>query len=418
LATIWLTLAIVSNLGLLGYFKYANFFVINLQGLLDANWHFAEVMLPIGISFYSFTQIAYLVDTWGGKVREARAVHYGLFVSYFPHLIAGPVLHHAQMMPQFENAETYRFNAANFTAGAAVLALGLFKKIILADGIAPYADAVFAGADAGQMPTAQEAALGALAYTSQLYFDFSGYSDMALGLSRMFNVTLPFNFNSPYKALNISDFWRRWHISLSTFLRDYLYVPLGGNRKGPTMRYVNLCVTMILGGLWHGASWSFVLWGTLHGGYLVVHHAFRAVVERAGWAGPLDRSRLFAMASWLLTFAAVVCAWILFRAHTLDGAGRVLVALIGQGDAGLDGHALFWNAGLSTRTGWLWCTALTTVAVALPNSNRFGLRTLDAVQASPTARVACLSVSWLLIGFLVLVNTTRDSVSAFIYFNF
>ncbi len=417
-ATAWLTLAIACNLGLLSYYKYANFFVGNLQAVLGTHWHLAEVVLPIGISFYSFTQIAYLVDTWAGKVHEARAVHYGLFVSYFPHLIAGPVLHHAQMMPQFERAETYRFNSANFTAGAALFAMGLFKKIVLADGIAPYADAVFSGADAGLKPTALEAGLGALAYTGQLYFDFSGYSDMALGLSRMFNVTLPFNFNSPYKALNISDFWRRWHMSLSTFLRDYLYVPLGGNRKGPAMRYVNLAITMILGGLWHGASWSFVLWGTLHGVYLVIHHAFRAVAERAGWAGGLGRSRVFAVTSWLLTFTAVVCAWVLFRAQSLGGAGRVLGALVGQGDPGLDAHALVWNAGLSMPTGWLWCAVLTAAAVALPNTNQLGLRILDAVQTSSTARVACAAAAWLMIAFLVLVNTTRDSVSAFIYFNF
>ena len=200
-------------------------------------------------------------DSYRYGIKEHNFIHYGLFVTYFPHLIAGPVLHHAQMMPQFGNASTYRFSRVNFNAGLAIFAIGLFKKVVLADGISPYADAIFKAADAGLSPDSVEAWLGAIAYTFQLYFDFSGYSDMAIGLSWMFNVRLPFNFNSPYQATNISDFWRRWHMSLSQFLRDYLYIALGGNRKGIVRRYGNLMTTMVLGGLWHGANWSFVLWG-------------------------------------------------------------------------------------------------------------------------------------------------------------
>ncbi len=325
----WLTIGISFNLLLLGYFKYANFFIDNINAVLGLHWSIGRVILPIGISFYTFTQIAYLADTWFGKVKEYRPIHYGLFVTYFPHLIAGPVLHHSQMMPQFADPAVYRFNPSQFVSGLVIFGIGLFKKVILADGSAPYSDAVFVPVDAGAMPTMSEAWLGALAYTFQLYFDFSGYSDMAIGLSWMFNVRLPYNFNSPYKSTNIIDFWRRWHITLSNFLRDYLYVPLGGSRNGRARRYLNLTVTMVLGGLWHGASWSFVLWGALHGIYLMVNHAFRAVAERAAWGRRLFALRSFALFSWLLTMVAVVVAWVFFRAETLSGAARMVQGLFG-----------------------------------------------------------------------------------------
>lgn len=414
----WLTIAIAFNLGLLGYFKYANFFVDNLNAALGTQWRLGEVLLPIGISFYTFTQIAYLVDTWAGKVNEARPVHYGLFVTYFPHLVAGPVLHHAQMMPQFADASVYRFDGARFWGGLAIFAIGLFKKVVLADGIAPYADAVFKPVDGGAFVGQQEAWIGALAYTFQLYFDFSGYSDMAIGLSWMFNVRLPFNFDSPYKALSISDFWRRWHISLSTFLRDYLYVPLGGNRKGKVRRYVNLSATMVLGGLWHGASWSFVLWGALHGAYLVVNHAFRALAERMGWVDALDRSRLFAVLAWALTFLAAVLAWVFFRAETLPGALRMLQGMAGLAPTGLDEGLLLWNAGLQAQTAWLWCAVLGVVAVWLPNSNAIGERLLERLRTGVMLRPWVGGAALASVVALVVLNTARDSVSAFIYFNF
>ncbi len=414
----WLAAAITFNLGLLGYFKYANFFVDNLNAALGTQWRLGEVLLPIGISFYTFTQIAYLVDTWAGKVNEARPVHYGLFVTYFPHLVAGPVLHHAQMMPQFANPSVYRFDGGRFWGGLAIFAIGLFKKVVLADGIAPYADAVFKPVDGGSVPGVAEAWIGALAYTFQLYFDFSGYSDMAIGLSWMFNVRLPFNFDSPYKALSISDFWRRWHISLSTFLRDYLYVPLGGNRKGKVRRYVNLSATMVLGGLWHGASWSFVLWGALHGAYLVVNHAFRAAAEKTGRMERLDRSKVFAVLAWALTFIAAVIAWVFFRAETLPGALRMLHAMSGQVPQGLDQGLLLWNAGLHASTAWTWCAVLGVIAIALPNSNAIGEGLLARLRANAGWQPFVGGMALVAAVGLVVLNTARDSVSAFIYFNF
>lgn len=418
LSRTWLTAGIVFNLGLLAYFKYANFFVDSLNAMLGTHWQLGEVVLPIGISFYTFTQIAFLVDAWYGKVNEARPIHYGLFVTYFPHLVAGPVLHHAQMMPQFAQPDIYRLNNANFVAGLVIFCIGLFKKVVLADGIAPYADAIFNPADGGYSPSMHEAWIGALAYTFQLYFDFSGYSDMAIGLSWMFNVRLPFNFDSPYKARSIIDFWRRWHISLSNFLRDYLYIPLGGSRKGATRRYVNLMVTMVLGGLWHGASWSFVLWGALHGSYLMVNHGFRTLTERLGWRARLDDSSIFSLLAWLMTFLCIIVAWVFFRAVTHEGAVRILQGMFGQTPAGIDMGLLLWNAGLQPTTAWTWCIMLGAFAVFLPNSNHIGesLRTRLHETHEWVATIGGAAVA--LAATLVIINTARDSVSAFIYFNF
>jgi alginate O-acetyltransferase complex protein AlgI len=411
----WLVLGIVFNLGLLGYFKYANFFVDNLNAVLGIDWQPARVILPIGISFYSFTQIAFLVDSYEGKVDEANPIHYGLFVTYFPHLVAGPVLHHAQMMPQFADPSIYRPQPGRLVAGLVILAIGLFKKVVLADGIAPYADAVFAPADRGSLPASEEAWIGAVAYTLQLYFDFSGYSDMAIGLSHLFNVRLPYNFDSPYQAKNISDFWRRWHISLSTFLRDYLYIPLGGNRFGPARRYANLATTMLLGGLWHGAGWTFVVWGGLHGLYLMLNHGWRALIGEAR-AARLATSRSYVALSWTLTLLAVVVAWVFFRAESFGGAWRILQAMAGQGQVGAP--ELLWNAGLASATGAWWCALLGALALFAPNSNRIGEQVLATLSRPVPWQPAVAGAAVTALGFLLLVNVARDAVSAFIYFNF
>jgi alginate O-acetyltransferase complex protein AlgI len=416
----WLAAGVVFNLGLLGYFKYANFFVANFNAALGGHWDIVQVVLPIGISFYTFTQIAYLVDTRQGKVGETRWLHYGLFVTYFPHLVAGPVLHHAQMMPQFADPKVYRLRAAHLAAGLMIFAIGLTKKIVFADGIAPYADAVFGPADRGLLPDTEEAWLAALAYTLQLYFDFSGYSDMAIGLSWMFNIRLPFNFDSPYRAANISEFWRRWHISLSTFLRDYLYVPLGGNRRGPLRRYGNLAATMLLGGLWHGAGWTFVFWGGLHGMYLMLHHGLRALID-GGRIPALARLRgaaFVTVLSWALTMLAVVVAWVFFRAETFAGASRIVAAMAALPPTG-GVHVLMHNAGLQANVGWGWVLVLAAVALWPFNSNRIGTALLEALRERrfvPAGAVAGAALAGMVL--LVVMNTARDGASAFIYFNF
>lgn len=309
------------DLALLGYYKYANFFLDSANQLLGAGWTLQDIILPLGISFFTFTQIAFLVDAWSGKAREYNFIHYLLFVTYFPHLIAGPVLHHKEMMPQFAQPETYRLSWENMAVGLTFLFAGMFKKVVIADSLAVHATPVFSAAEAGEALTFFAAWKGTVAYTLQLYFDFSGYSDMAIGLSRMFGVKLPLNFDSPYRAANIIDFWRRWHMTLSRFLRDYLYIPLGGSRKGPALRYVNLMATMLLGGLWHGAGWTFVIWGGLHGIYLVINHAWQKL-----WVRPIDRwwSRAIARA---ITLLAVMIAWVFFRAETFEGAMHMLAAM-------------------------------------------------------------------------------------------
>lgn len=317
------------DLALLAYFKYANFFVSNIDVLFGVSWNIGSVLLPVGISFFTFTQIAFLVDAYRGEVRETNFIHYGLFVTYFPHLIAGPVLHHKEMMPQFADADTYKLNWENIAVGATIFTMGLFKKVVLADGIAPFATPVFAVAASGGTVTLIEAWGAVLAYTFQLYFDFSAYSDMAIGLSRLFGVKLPLNFNSPYKAVNMIEFWRRWHMTLSRFLRDYLYIALGGNRKGPARRYVNLMTTMVLGGLWHGAGWTFLIWGALHGIYLVINHGWQKICDRLGH--DRQRSTLIGRTlSTMLTFLAVVVAWVFFRAENLDAAMHLLAGMAGE----------------------------------------------------------------------------------------
>ncbi|MES2250983.1 MAG: MBOAT family protein [Pseudomonadota bacterium] len=320
--------ALVINLGVLAVFKYANFFLENVDaGLVAAGLtpiELVHIVLPIGISFYTFTQIAFLVDCWQGKVHERSFIHYMLFVTYFPHLIAGPVLHHAQMMPQFANPATYRMDPNKVAIGLTIFVFGLAKKLLIADPMGQYADLMFNGVHKGIEPTLYTAWFGALAYTLQIYFDFSGYSDMAVGLSMCLGVQLPLNFRSPYKSTNIIEFWRRWHISLSTFLRDYLYVPLGGNRKGPARRYLNLFLTMLLGGLWHGAAWTFVVWGAMHGAFLMVNHLWNAKVRRNATPGRIAR-----VLGWLLTFLCVVVAWIVFRADGMNTAMSIYKGMLG-----------------------------------------------------------------------------------------
>ncbi|TWC15891.1 alginate O-acetyltransferase complex protein AlgI [Pseudomonas sp. SJZ083] len=323
-----LYVGVISNLLLLCYYKYSNFFLGEVARSTGVHMPTLELVLPLGISFFTFTQIAFLVDAWKGKAQEYNFWHYLLFVTWFPHLIAGPILHHGQMMPQFKDPEIDRIRSRNISIGVALFAVGLGKKLLLADPISTYADPVFHAAATGQAIGPMIAWVGAIAYTLQIYFDFSGYSDMAVGLSMLFGIHLPINFNSPYKARNIIEFWRRWHMTLSQFLRDYLYIPLGGNRKGETRRLVNLMLTMLLGGLWHGANWTFVIWGALHGAYLCINHMFQKIPPPLRMSGLLPAA-ITIPASVLLTFCVVVIAWVFFRAESIHSAQTIIVAMAG-----------------------------------------------------------------------------------------
>jgi len=311
-----LIIGVIFNLGLLGYFKYANFFLANFDQLTGLSLTISSIVLPLGISFFTFQQIAYLVETSRDGRCERNIISYSLFVVFFPHLIAGPITHPREMLPQFDVAGSKQFDINQLNIGMALLVLGLAKKAVIADTLALLANPVFSAADTAQAVSSTGAWMGALAYTFQLYFDFSGYSDMAIGLGLLFGIRLPVNFASPYKSKSITEFWRRWHITLSRFLRNYIYIPLGGNRKGLQRRYLNLMITMGLGGLWHGAGWTFLAWGLLHGGYLVINNVWSRIGR------PLPSP-----VAWVSTFLAVTVGWVLFRAMTFSGAMAILRAM-------------------------------------------------------------------------------------------
>jgi D-alanyl-lipoteichoic acid acyltransferase DltB (MBOAT superfamily) len=358
------------NLSVLGFFKYANFLLDTAHDVSGAQLAHLDIILPLGISFFTFQQIAYLVDVMRGAKVERDIISFTLFVSFFPHLIAGPLVHHAEMIPQFKRERLGR-SAWLAAQGWAIFVAGLFKKVVIADNLAQFVNPLFAHADVGGSVPTEWAWLAILAYTLQIYFDFSGYSDMAIGLALMFGIRLPVNFRSPYKAFSIIEFWRRWHITLSRFLRDYLYIPLGGNRFGIGRRYLNLMLTMLLGGLWHGAGWTFLIWGGLHGLFLVANHQWRDRKRR--WPEGASGQA----AAWGLTFFAVVVAWVFFRAKTLLGAGAMLASLAGFEPTGSafvsDGILrvmdlpLLVGEGRLLLIGWAAVAAALVIALTLPS---------------------------------------------------
>ena len=303
------------NLLLLAYFKYYNFFLENINNILSLELNLKSIILPLAISFYTFQQIAFLLDCNKQKIKNISFIDYFFFITFFPQLIAGPIVHHQEIIP---NVKNIKVNFSTLSYGLSYFALGMFKKLIIADTMAEYADPIFLTFSRGNTVGFFSAWIGILSYSFQIYFDFSGYSDMAIGLGKIFNLDLPINFNSPYKSVNIIEFWRRWHITLSRFLRDYLYIPLGGNRKGNTKRYLNLFITMLLGGLWHGSSWNFVIWGALHGVYLFLCHFFRILNIRV--------TKLISIPS---TFIAVMFAWIFFRSINFNASIEFIKSLIG-----------------------------------------------------------------------------------------
>ncbi|ALS77853.1 acetyltransferase [Planococcus kocurii] len=310
-----LTAGILFNVLLLGYYKYYDFFVENINVVFGEDLVLKNILLPLAISFYTFQQIAYLVDSYRLETKEYNFLNYGLFVSFFPQLIAGPIVHHRQVMSQFSSKDSYRIVYENISKGLLIFAIGLFKKVAIADQFAEWANQGYG--NVGSL-TFVDSWFTTLSYTLQLYFDFSGYSDMAIGLALLFNIRLPLNFNSPYKALDIQDFWRRWHITLSHFLTTYIYIPLGGNRKGPTRTYLHILIIFFISGIWHGAGWTFLIWGALHG--------FASVICR-WWKG--TGHRMNNVSAWIVTFLFVHLAWVFFRALTLADALTVLKAMFG-----------------------------------------------------------------------------------------
>ena len=327
-----LSFALVLSLLPLSYFKYAGFLASNLG--MDPNSVVWTTVLPLGISFYTFQQVAYLIEIYKGYPPEKNFLRYALFITFFPQLIAGPIVRPQQILPQLQKLQV---TVENFNIGLFYFAIGFLKKVGIADQIGPHVDAVYA---LSGDPSFAQSVTAVLGYSLQIYFDFSGYSDMALGLAKIFGINIPINFNSPYQSRSLIDFWRTWHITLSNFFRDYVYFPLGGNRNGPVRKYFNMLTTMLLCGLWHGASWSFVLWGGLHGVFLSFNHWVRKIFPTE------EKKRLpVALSSslgWILTFGFVTLTWVIFRAPDLGSAFKVYSGLIQSPEPGITLHWSLW----------------------------------------------------------------------------
>jgi alginate O-acetyltransferase complex protein AlgI len=385
---------IVFDLALLAFFKYTNFVIDNLAWLFGFDTRHLDIALPIGISFYTFTQIAFLVDIYRGGQRQRDIASYGLFVTYFPHLVAGPIIHWREVMPQFRmlgRTDGISFASSAYVSllieGATLFSIGLLKKLLIADQLSVFVDL---GYKAVPSLGFVDGWLLSLAYTFQLYFDFSGYADMAVGMSLLFGIRLPLNFNSPYKAVSIQDFWRRWHMTLSRWLRDYLYIPLGGNRGSSGAVYRNLFVTFLLGGLWHGAAWTFIMWGALHG--------VACCVQR-WWAS--TGHRLPPAAGVIVTFLFVNMAWVYFRAPDIATANALLLTMA---HPHLAAPALMFAA-------WPLLLAGAMIVWLCPNS-----QTIAAADWN-----ARISLSGALAGAAVivaLVSTNTSVPSPFIYYSF
>ena len=331
----WTTIGVALNLALIGFYKYAAFLVESLNWTLDTGFTVPDIVLPIGISFFTFQQISLLVDAHKERVKQLRFWDHVLFISFFPQLIAGPIVRQHDMLPQLGARRDWTLRADYLAIGLALFAFGLFKKTVLIDPVVPYLDLVYQAAAAGDAVGFVDGWVAGIGYGFQVYFDFSAYSDMAIGLGFMFGLRLPINFFSPYKASSIRMFWRRWHISLSRFLRDYLFIPLGGSHHGITRTITALMITMALGGLWHGAGWTFVIWGVLHGAYLSLNHLWRAFVSRwlPGTRERVSRSLLLRSTTQsvavVITFLAVSFAWVFFRSPDLASAMRLAEAMLG-----------------------------------------------------------------------------------------
>jgi D-alanyl-lipoteichoic acid acyltransferase DltB (MBOAT superfamily) len=397
---------IAANLALLGVFKYAGFFLDNLAALGGPKGALS-LALPLGISFFTFEQITFLVDAFRRRTRPGSALSYAVFVGFFPHLIAGPIVQHRDLGGQLDDAQRRDDVWANLGLGLAIFTVGFGKKVLLADSFAPLASGAFDAADRGVVLPLGAAWAGALAYTFQIFFDFSGYSDMATGLGRMFGYRLPVNFDAPYRSTSITDFWRRWHITLSGFLRDYLYIPLGGSRKGEARRLANLMAVMLLGGLWHGAGWTFAAWGGLHGLYLIVARTWSRRF-------PANPSPIGRAAAWLATFGAVVVAWTLFRAQTFQGAGRMLAAMAG---------AKGFSFGASAQEA-AWVALGFAIVLLLPDTARlFGPAMegrLERAAGAPRRLSWRPSAAWAAAAALTLAWSVLNlsHVSEFIYYRF
>ena len=391
---LWLSIGM--SLSILGFFKYANFFLWNWNQMVEGNFQPLDIILPVGISFYTFQSISYIVDVYKGRVSPTETwIEYLFFLSYFPALVAGPIVRADYFLPQIQNRD--HASRQEMAAGLWLIILGLVKKAVVADYIAQYNDLIFAS------PTGYsglESLMGVVGYVVQIYCDFSGYSDMAIGISAIMGFRLTQNFNFPYKSRNLTDFWRRWHISLSTWLRDYVYIPLGGNRRGTLRTYVNNFLTMLVGGLWHGAAWKFVIWGGMHGVGLIVHKALRPWLVKIPDTWPVKA------ASWTLTMAYVSFLFIFFRAASFEDAWLIIRNIFGNFDIA------YLAPFVRVRYVWLIFVAMIIAVHSLPT------RWINAagdwfVRAPFGAKLAVFIVAVQLV-----VQFMSEDVMPFIYFQF
>lgn len=388
-----LIFGIIANLSLLGYFKYADFFISNVNLAVGSNVSLLNLALPLAISFFTFQQITYLVDSYRGLTKSYGFLNYAVFVTFFPQLIAGPIVHHSEMMPQFHGLRSKVKNYRNIFVGLFIFSIGLFKKVVIADTFAVWATHGF---DVATSLNFFESWATSLSYTFQLYFDFSGYSDMAIGLALLFNIKLPINFNSPYKATSIQDFWRRWHMTLSRFLRDYVYIPLGGNRKGEMKAYTNIMATFILGGIWHGAGWTFVFWGLLHGLAITIHRAW----ARFGF-------RMNRVLAWFITFNFINISWVFFRGREFSDAIKVLSGMFGMNGMGGLLSVIEFGGDKINSLFTLLLSCIVCFMIFNKNSQQLSLKV--------SARLPVVIFMSLLFSLSIL---SFNKVSEFLYFNF
>lgn len=406
-----LTAGLAFNLGLIFYFKYYDFFVDNLNKAFSASFELKHIILPLGISFFTFQQVSYVIDSYKGETKEYNFVDYALFVTFFPQLVAGPIVLHNEILPQFADRKNWKINSDNMSYGLYVFSAGLLKKVIIADTLSKAVSWGYGNVDAGI--TSMEGILMMLSYTFQIYFDFSGYSDMATGLGAMFNIKIPMNFNSPYKAVSVVDFWNRWHLTLTRFLRTYVYFPLGGSRKGTVRTYINIIIVFLVSGLWHGANWTFIFWGFLHG----LANAFTRMFKKQ-WG------RMHTALQWMLTFLFVNITWIFFRAESISQAWSVI-------------KTIFSFQNLNVRAGMLNQFQLKEISMLynhIPGVNDIvsSIRGFDALLFLGGCLFICLafrnnqekpfrptvSIALATIIFLVWGILSLSGISEFLYFNF
>lgn len=407
-----LAFGIIANVALLGYFKYADFFIANANFVFGSHVEPLKLLLPLAISFFTFQQIAYLVDSYRSETKEYDFLSYALFVTFFPQLIAGPIVHHKEMMPQFATLRAKVKNYRNILLGIFIFSMGLFKKVAIADTFAQYATQGFDVAKTLEFFAAWQTSL---AYTFQLYFDFSGYCDMAIGAALLFNIKLPINFNSPYRSTNIAEFWRRWHITLGRFLRDYVYIPLGGSRAGEGRTYLNLLATLLLSGLWHGAGWTFVFWGFLHGVAICICKFWSQI-----------GLKLPKIIAWFITFNFINASWVFFRANSFDDALKVLRGMIGLNGANWGGFIKAKTAILVDLNQWLDLSNSnidkTLLIIKFPVFTAFAfILTIffkNSLEFAPGKANAAWTLYFAVLFLISIFLTSVGTYTEFIYFNF